>query len=82
MSANALLALARVLRGPEAQRFRFASASRPGAFYTITVGDGADVTCDCPGFEFRGACRHARDVKAAIAKHEPVPAEYEPWSRA
>jgi hypothetical protein len=26
----------------------------------------ADVTCYCPGFEYRGACRHATDLKRAL----------------
>jgi hypothetical protein len=62
----ALEALARVLAGPTAQRFRIASSSKPGSHYTIDTA-GGDVTCSCPGFEYRGQCRHARDVKAALA---------------
>ena len=38
--------------------------------------DGADVVCSCPGFEYRGQCRHARDVKAALASGKPAPAGY------
>jgi hypothetical protein len=34
------------------------------------------VTCSCPGFEYRGQCRHARDVKAALAEGKPVPGQY------
>jgi hypothetical protein len=36
----------------------------------------ADVTCSCPGFEYRGQCRHARDIKAALASGQPVPVRY------
>ena len=25
--------------------------------------DGGDVTCSCPGFEYRGACSHARELR-------------------
>ena len=52
-----------------------ASTSHPGVDYVITA-DGADVACSCPGFEYRGQCRHARDVKAALAAGKPAPAGY------
>jgi hypothetical protein len=77
--ARALEALVRVLGGPSARRFRISSASHKGVDYEIVVVD-ADVTCTCPGFEYRGQCRHARDVKAALAAGLPVPAPYaEVW---
>jgi len=72
---HALETLAKALSGPSAERYRYASASHPGVEYEITV-DGADVACTCPGFEYRGQCRHARDVKAAIAAGKPVPSGY------
>jgi SWIM zinc finger len=64
-----------VLSGPSARRFRISSASHKGVDYEIVVVD-ADVTCSCPGFEYRGQCRHARDVKTALAAGGPVPAQY------
>jgi len=64
-----------VLSGPSARRFRIASTSHKGVDYEIAVVD-ADVTCSCPGFEYRGQCRHARDVKAALAAGQPVPTPY------
>jgi hypothetical protein len=67
--------LAAVLAGPKLVRFRVSSASRPGSSHAITV-DGADVTCDCPGFEYRGQCRHAREVKQALATGRALPKEY------
>jgi SWI/SNF-related matrix-associated actin-dependent regulator 1 of chromatin subfamily A len=73
--ARALEALVKVLSGPSARRFRISSASHKSVDYEIVVVD-ADVTCSCPGFEYRGQCRHARDVKAALAAGEPVPAQY------
>ena len=73
--ARALESLVKVLSGPSARRFRISSASHKGVDYEISVVD-ADVTCSCPGFEYRGQCRHARDVKAALAAGEPVPAPY------
>jgi SWI/SNF-related matrix-associated actin-dependent regulator 1 of chromatin subfamily A len=72
---RALEALARALSAPAAERYRFASASHPGVEYEITV-DGVDVFCTCPGFEYRGQCRHARDIKAAIARGREIPAGY------
>ncbi len=73
--ARALEALVKVLSGPTARRFRISSASHLGVDYEIVAVD-ADVTCSCPGFEYRGQCRHARDVKAALAAGQPVPAPY------
>jgi SNF2 family DNA or RNA helicase len=73
--ARALEALVKVLSGPSARRFRISSESHQGVHYDVVVVD-ADVTCSCPGFEYRGQCRHARDVKAALAAGEPVPARY------
>ena len=73
--ARALEALAKVLSGPSARRFRIPSTSHKGVDYEVVVVD-ADVTCSCPGFEYRGQCRHARDVKAALAAGQSVPARY------
>jgi hypothetical protein len=72
---RALETLVKVLSGPSARRFRISSTSHKGVDYDVVVVD-ADVTCSCPGFEYRGQCRHARDVKAALAASEPVPARY------
>ena len=74
---RALEALARVLSGPAVNRYRIASTSQSGVDYLITA-DGADVTCSCPGFEYRGQCRHARDVKSALAAGSAVPTAYVP----
>ncbi|MGB2712738.1 MAG: DEAD/DEAH box helicase [Vicinamibacterales bacterium] len=72
---RALEGLLKVLSGSSAKRFRIASTSHKGLEYEIVVAD-ADVTCTCPGFEYRGQCRHARDVKAALASGQEVPAPY------
>lgn len=61
---RALERLVTVLSGSPSKRFRIASTSHKGLEYEVVV-DRADVTCTCPGFEYRGQCRHARDVKAA-----------------
>jgi hypothetical protein len=67
--------LVKVLSGSPTRRFRIASTSHEGVGYEIVVAD-ADVTCTCPGFEYRGQCRHARDVKAALASGHDVPGPY------
>jgi SWI/SNF-related matrix-associated actin-dependent regulator 1 of chromatin subfamily A len=73
---EALLSLARALAGPKAGRYRVASHSRPGTFYEITARSG-DVICTCPGFEYRGMCRHTREVQACLVEGRNVPAGYE-----
>jgi hypothetical protein len=73
--ARALESLAKVLAGKETERYRFASTSHPGVEYEITI-DGPDILCNCPGFEYRGQCRHARDIKAAVAAGKPMPSGY------
>lgn len=78
LARKALLALARALKGSEATKYRVASASSPGAHYMLVVSDGQDVECSCPGFEYRGACRHARDLKQALASGAGAPPGYEP----
>jgi SWI/SNF-related matrix-associated actin-dependent regulator of chromatin subfamily A-like protein 1 len=72
---RALQALARALSGTSVERYRIASASHAGVEYELTV-DGADVFCNCPAFEYRGQCRHARDLKASVAAGKPAPAGY------
>jgi hypothetical protein len=72
---RALEVLAKALAPPTVVRYRFASASHPGVEYEITV-DGADVACTCPGFEYRGQCRHARDLKSAVASGKQAPEGY------
>jgi SWI/SNF-related matrix-associated actin-dependent regulator 1 of chromatin subfamily A len=72
---RALEALLKVLSGSSSRRFRIASTSHKGVEYEIVAAD-SDVTCTCPGFGYRGQCRHARDVKAALASGRSVPAPY------
>lgn len=72
---RALERLLKVLSGSSSKRFRYASTSHRGVEYEIVAAD-ADVTCTCPGFEYRGQCRHARDVKAALASGQSVPPSY------
>jgi SWI/SNF-related matrix-associated actin-dependent regulator 1 of chromatin subfamily A len=73
--ARALEALIKVLSGPSARRFHIASTSHDGVDYEVVVVD-ADVTCSCPGFEYRGQCRHVRDIKTALTAGHVVPVQY------
>ncbi len=67
--------LASALAGPTSVRYQVPSSSKPGAFYELEVV-GDDVSCTCPGFQYRGTCSHARELKAyVVAKHD-VPAPY------
>lgn len=75
ISREAVLALARVLTRPKARVYRVPSSSRPSQHYTLTY-EANDVTCNCPGFEYRGMCRHARSLKAVLVKGGPLPAGY------
>ena len=76
---RALESLARALRAPTVERYCFASTTQAGVEYELTI-DGADVSCNCRGFEYRGQCRHARDLKTALAEGQGVPAGYRPAS--
>ena len=72
LPAEAIQALARVLSGPTITRYRVKSRSRSGASYLLDVA-GGDVTCSCPGFEYRGACTHSRALKSALAQGTELP---------
>ena len=72
---RALESLRRALAGPVATGYRIASSSNKAVHYQIDV-DGGDVTCSCPGFEYRGQCKHAREIKTALAAGRAVPPAY------
>lgn len=42
----------------------FQIAGSKGASYTVTI-TSKDRTCTCPGFSFRGACKHINNVLEA-----------------
>ena len=74
VSDSAIRALASVLTGPLQVVYAIASSSGRRT-YRLEV-EGADITCDCKGFAYRGMCRHARTLKDALATGKPVPPEY------
>jgi hypothetical protein len=73
---DAIRLLAEVLSGPQSPVFRVASSSGRG-YYTVSV-DGQDTHCTCPGFEYRGTCKHAVAVKGSLANGLTMPAGFEP----
>ena len=75
ISESAIHALAAALAAPRHVVYAIASASNAAVEYRLEV-DGADVACDCKGFAYRGMCRHARDLKRALATGKPLPAAY------
>jgi len=62
LSAEVIEALAKALAGPRSQVLEFPSSSDPRKVYRVTV-HGADAECTCPGFEYRGTCRHVLEAK-------------------
>lgn len=74
---DSIRALARALSPPKqlATKYRIAS-SAAGRYYELEV-HGTDVICTCRGFEFRGQCKHARELKDALATEGEIPVEYE-----
>jgi uncharacterized Zn finger protein len=53
---------------------RYLARSRtvePGAYFELTVSPWGQVRCGCPGFSYRGVCKHAAALKALLAKSRP-----------
>jgi SNF2 family DNA or RNA helicase len=73
---EAVAALARVLAGTTTQVYQCRSSSSPGKAYRLEV-DSGDVTCNCAGFSYRGACSHSRSLKTALAKGGALPEGFE-----
>jgi SWI/SNF-related matrix-associated actin-dependent regulator 1 of chromatin subfamily A len=41
----------------------FTSSREPGVTYEVTFGRAGHLECTCKGFEFRGNCKHVREVR-------------------
>jgi SWI/SNF-related matrix-associated actin-dependent regulator 1 of chromatin subfamily A len=78
LTEDALRALVAALSGPQGKTYRVPSRSKPGAFNQLTVASDGDVTCDCPGFSYRGMCSHARELKQALASGKAPAAQFTP----
>ena len=68
--------MAQVLEGSLRTIYRIASSRDESVHYTLEVV-GADITCDCKGFSYRGACNHSRTLKDKPIFGEGLPDEYE-----
>ena len=52
----------------ETGAWEFPSSKDPKKSYRVSFGRGGHLQCTCPGFEYRGECRHVREVrKTALA---------------
>jgi hypothetical protein len=63
LTAEVIQALANALTGPTASKFEFPSSKDPKKKYIVTVM-GPDMDCTCPGFEYRGTCKHIVEVRS------------------
>lgn len=48
--------------------WEFPSSSSPGKLYRVVFGRAGHLQCDCPGFAWRGECKHVREARKAAAK--------------
>jgi hypothetical protein len=76
LARDAIAKLAEALAGAPGARYRIRSGRKADVFYVLEA-DGPDVTCSCPGFEYRGNCTHARRLKAALGSGQKPPGEFE-----
>jgi len=51
----------------ETGSWEFTSARDPSQVYHVTYGRAGHLECTCKGFEFRGNCKHVREVRETVA---------------
>jgi hypothetical protein len=51
----------------ETGSWEFTSARDPSQVYQVTYGRAGHLECTCKGFEFRGNCKHVREVREKVA---------------
>ncbi len=67
LTPDIIEALANALSGPKAQTVEFASSRDPSKKYVVSIV-GPDMDCTCPGFEYRGTCKHIVEVRSKGAR--------------
>jgi SWI/SNF-related matrix-associated actin-dependent regulator 1 of chromatin subfamily A len=50
----------------ETGSWEFTSSRDPSATYRVTFGRAGHLECSCPGFNYRGNCKHTREVREKI----------------
>ena len=50
----------------ETGQWEFTSSRDPSAVYHVTFGRAGHLECTCPGFTYRGNCKHVREVREQV----------------
>jgi hypothetical protein len=53
---------------------RYLARSRtlePGAYFELFMSPFGHITCSCPGFTYRGVCKHVMALKSHLGREDP-----------